>query len=107
MGAGLKDRSGEPGSRSELRKGNRAERNARVRLETCDCGRKKVVIRLRLCRLMCGKAPPYRSSSPLDPGGYASDSRRSLSNPREAIDGKAQPFRTSGGGAANTSSNHS
>jgi hypothetical protein len=49
--------------------------------------------KVRLCRLMGGKASPYRSSSLMGPGGYASDYSEAepLTFLRDSH-GKAQPF---------------
>ena len=60
--------------------------------------------RTRLCRLMCGKARPYRSSSTMEfYEAMPPIQGRASQFPRKAVDGKAQPFRTSGGVAANRS----
>jgi len=49
---------------------------------------------------MCGKAPPFREAIS-QKGGYASEARRSLAE-NDQIAGKAEPYRTSGGTAAET-----
>jgi hypothetical protein len=60
--------------------------------------------RTRLCRLMCRKARPY---STMDFMRLCLPIRGGASRfPRKAVDGKVQPFRTSGGVAANTISDH-
>jgi len=35
---------------------------------------------VRLCRLMCGKALPFRERSFIDPRGYASNSQRGVAS---------------------------
>ena len=59
---------------------------------------------MRLCRLMCGKAMPYRERWFNELGGYASNLSRGVASLiyLDISYGKAKPFRTSGGKAAIT-----
>src|SRR5258706_6378636 len=58
---------------------------------------------LRLCRLMCGKPPALRCAAILLPLDGEAQPRHRESHIQIEI-GKAEPFRTSGGGAAKTKS---
>ena len=74
----------------------------------CQCkssqGQGRVKVRKkRLCRLLCGKPPAFRRSSPpfTPPLGWkAEPSSRAERLVRAQALGKAKPFRTAGGGAA-------
>ena len=55
---------------------------------------------VRLCRLMCGKALPYRQDFFKEFRGSASGSRGGASKGNVSLVGKPEAFRTSGGKAA-------
>jgi len=54
---------------------------------------------MRLCRPMCGKAAPFRLLLLFDYRGYAANGEAQPHQIKK-LDGKAEPFRISGGRAA-------
>jgi hypothetical protein len=61
---------------------------------------------VRLRRLVCGKALPFRSALQIfsEALRHIGSMRRSLEALKNELDGKAKPFRTSGGKAATVNS---